>query len=297
MPFTFIPFLLIITGVVITFVVLIKKFPQIALLDIDNLPQEIEKQKKKEILDDQFSRVLKKFSSRVQGISLPLSKFLKKIQTLFRARVQKTYFQYAKTRAQKKGKEIKKIPPPEALAALLNDAERLLLLEKFDDAERSFIEVLRFAPRTVDAYRGLGRLYFATGKYDEAKETYAFLVKLDPKDGRAFNRLGMIAYKEERFKDAIEYLKRALEIDPHIAVRHYDLGQAYEKMDKTLYALRAYERAVGVESMNPKYLDAYLRVAILLKNKDVAREVYEQFRIANPENQKLDELRRTIDDL
>ena len=107
----------------------------------------------------------------------------------------------------------------------------------------------------------------------------------------------MIAVEQEDWKNAIMHFKRAVEIDSKVALRHYDLAHAYEKMGKHLYALRSYERAVSLEPLNPKYLDAYLQTAILLNNKELAQAAYDQLKIANPENKKLDQIRRTIEEL
>ncbi len=296
MPFTILPFILILAGAVIASVILIRKFPQIALLDVDKLPQEVQSQKKKAIIEEQYKRSMKKTAEKLKKWSGPMHTFWTKTQKKFRDRVQKTYVQYAKSRA-KKPKKSEKAPPPEAIAALLKDAQTQLLMENYKEAEQKYIEVIRFAPRTVEAYRGLGRLYFAKKQWDEARETYLFIVKLDEKDGRAHNRLGMIAVETEDWKTAVAHFKRAVEIDNKIALRHYDLAHAYDKMGKQLYALRSYERAVSLEPLNPKYLDAYLKTAILLKNKELAQAAYDQLKIANPENKKLDQLRRTIEEL
>ncbi len=296
MPFTILPFILIVVGAVIASVVLIRRFPQIALLDVDKLPQEVHSQKKKAIIEEQYLRSMKKTAAKLKEASKPMQALWKKSQKQFREKVQKTYVQHAKSRA-KKNKKPKKTPPPEAIAALLKDAQTQLLMQNFRESEQKYIEVIRFAPRTVEAYRGLGRLYFAKKQWDEAKQTYLFIVKLDEKDGRAHNRLGMIAVEQEDWKNAIAHFKRAVEIDNNIALRHFDLGNAYEKMGKGLYALRSYERAVSLEPLNPKYLDAYLKTAVLLKNKELAQAAYDQLKIANPENKKLDEIRRTIEEL
>lgn len=296
MPYSLLPFILIVAGAVAVLFVLIKKFPQIALLDVDKLPQEIEAKKKKAILEERYARALKKFGEQLKKIGVPLLKIWKKIQILFREKVQKTYLQYAKTKARLKTKQ-KVVPPPEAVAAILKDAETRLLMENFDEAEQKYIEVIRLAPRTVEAYRGLGRLYFSKKQWQEARETYEFLLKLNPKDGRALNRLGMIAAEDERWRDAVSFFKQSIETDNKVALRYFDLGFAYFKLSKPLNALRSYEHAVALEPMNPKYLDAYLSTAIELKNKDLATMIFEQLKIANPENKKLDELLRKIDEL
>ena len=59
MPFAILPFILILSGATIASTVLIRKFPQIALLDVDKLPQEIQAQKKKAIIEEQYVRSMK----------------------------------------------------------------------------------------------------------------------------------------------------------------------------------------------------------------------------------------------
>ena len=160
----------------------IRRFPQIALLDVDKLPQEVQSQKKKAIIEEQYKRSMKKTAVHLRKISKPINAGWIKFQKWFRERVQKTYVQHAKSRA-KKTKKSQKTAPPEAIAALLKDAQTQLLMENYKEAEQKYIEVIRFAPRTVEAYRGLGRLYFAKKQWEEAKQTYQFIIKLDDKDG------------------------------------------------------------------------------------------------------------------
>lgn len=297
MPYTILSFVLILGGAVITAIVLIRRFPQIALLDVDKLPQEIQLQKKKQLLEEQYMRHLKIVGEKMKLWMIPLARGWKNMQTKFRSHVQKTYVKHAQTLAKKKKKPEGAAPPPEAVAALLKDAETQLLMENYDAAEQKFIEVVRFAPRTIEAYRGLGRMYFMKKQFAEARDTYQFILKLDPKDDRAYNRLGMIEMEQEHWKEAAQYYKRAIELDPNIALRHYDMGYLYERMGKTLYAMRAYERAIALEPMNPKYLDAYVKTAILLNNKEVAQTAYEQLKLANPDNKKLESIKRTIQEM
>lgn len=297
MPFTIISFVLIVGGLTLVTIIIVRRFPQIALLEVDELPQEIDAKRKKKILEEKYNKQLKFMHEKVSKLLIPLGKMWEKIQKKFRAHMQQTYIKHAQALAKKKKQPKSAPPPPEAVAALLKDAETQLLMEHYDRAEEKFIEVIRFAPRTIEAYRGLGRLYFKQKQYDQALETYNFILKLDPKDGRAYNRLGMIAVAKEDWKSAVSYYKKAIEYNPDIALRHYDLGFTYESMQKNQYAMRAYERAVLIEPMNPKYLDAYVTSAILCNNQEIAQQAYEQLKIANPENKKLASIKRTIRDM
>lgn len=294
--YSFLPFLGMLFGAAIIVIICVRHLPQAAMLDVERLPQEKHARVKKFILEKQFFEALQRHSKKYAFFLKPLRGAAKILQRIFRTSVTKTYIGYAKAKA--------RIPtlqsdsaPPEALATLLKDAETALLQQSFQAAEQKYIEVIRLSPRNVEAYRGLARVYFEKQQFAEAEELYLFILKLDGQDVRALNRLGMIAVMREKWQDAVRYFKRVVELDPKIAIRHYDLGVAYHALGKSLDALRSFERAVALEELNPKYLDAYLGEAILLGNRILAEAILSQLKLANPENKKLSDLEKRIQDL
>ncbi len=296
MSYAFFPFFLIVAGLGTLGVVLVRRFPQIASLDVEKLPEEREIRTKKAIIEKQFTESLKRQKVFLAAVAKPVGRVWKAAQEKFRATVSKTYVRYAKTKARVKVSE-EQSAPPEAIAMLLKTAENAALMKSFDEAEQKYIEVIRLSPRSVEAYRGLARLYYDKGQLQEAEELFLFILKLDPSDIRALNRLGMIAAQNEKWNDAVRYFKRAVELDNEVAIRHFDLGCAYRELGKHDEAMRTFERAVALESLNPKYLDAYLEEAIACGNRELAESILNQLKLANPDNKKLDELKKRVGEI
>ncbi len=297
MPYSFLQFALVVVGLALICVVLIRHLPQIALLDMHKLPEEQQARTKKAIIEKQYLQALTRYKKILGRVCSPLGAVWRYLQRHFRDAVTHTYLRYAKTRARMVRETQEGSPPPEAIGVLLKDAETALITEHYDEAEQKYIEVIRMAPRNTEAYRGLARVYFEKKQWKEAEEMYLFILRMDQNDGRALNRLGMIAMERERWNDALRYFKRAVDIDSHMAVRQFDLGTVYAKLGKHVNALRVYERAVSLEPLNPKYLDAYLEEAIKAGNKSLAGAIFDQLKFANPDNKKLGEFRRRVEEM
>jgi tetratricopeptide (TPR) repeat protein len=65
---------------------------------------------------------------------------------------------------------------------------------------------------------------------------------------KSLNKIGHKEYLEGNFKDAVFYLKRAITFNPNSAVAHYNLGSAYEKLEKLSSAREHYEIAINSNS-------------------------------------------------
>lgn len=298
MVYTIIPLTLILLGLAIVLWILIRHFPQIALLDVEALPAEQQARTKKSLLEGRYKQSMDELREKVGDVLEPVGGLWKKFQKTFREKVTHTYTQYKRTTVTSARTNKKKDPPPpEAIAALLKDAETALLSSQYEEAEHRYIEVIRLAPRNIEAYRGLGRLYFEMEHWKEAEEIYLYIVKLDPRDTRALNRLGMIAMEREQWNDAVRYFKRTVEVEGDIAVRYYDLSSAYLKLEKFDLAIQAFEKVMELEPHNPKYLDAFLELALDRKDATRATEIFNHLKMANPDNQKLEEFGRRIDGL
>ncbi len=297
MLYTFIPLFLILSGLILVLWIILRHFPQLALLDVDSLPQEQQMRTKKALLEQRYQDSMKELGEKFSVVRDPFMKGWKWVQSLFRAKVTKTYTSYKRTQALDARNSKREAAPVEAIAALMKDAETALLAQEYDEAEQRYIEVVRLSPRNVEAYRGLGRLYFEMEQWKEAEEVYLFIVRLDPHDTRALNRLGMIAMEKEQWNDAVRYFKRAVELEGDVAIRHYDLAQAYMKLDKLDLARASFERVFALEPHNPKYLDAFLQLCLAVKDPVRAQELLQEMKIANPDNQKLEDFQHRINEL
>src|SRR3989339_285760 len=78
---------------------------------------------------------------------------------------------------------------------------------------------------------------------------------------------------------------------------YFDLAsvsRAIESWDNVILNL---DKALEIEPNNPRYLDTKLEISIIKKDKKQAQETYKKLAEVNPENQKLNELKKQIDEL
>jgi len=281
---------------VILFIVL-RKFPQVANLDIKNLPEEKFYQKKKEIINkriEENSSVLKK---RLVVACSPLKKIWGKLQLQFRIYVGKIERLLYHEETLKTKLEHTAITPEDReqkLTQLLADGEQHLKLGNYDQAEERFITAIKIDPKSAVAYRGLADTYLAKNSVEEAKQTYQFLSKMHPEDDMVLVKLAEIAEDNGDTEEAIGYYQQAVLLNDSFSSRFYHLAEMLLKVDQPEVAKEAVIQAVELEPQNPKYLDFLIEVAIICGDKPLALKGYGELRAVNPENHKLSILKDRI---
>ncbi|MDD2758377.1 MAG: tetratricopeptide repeat protein [Patescibacteria group bacterium] len=296
--YNFIFLAIIVTALVVVAVVATRKFPQVANLDLDNLSEEQENKKKRELLSRRLEARGKKAEKIWAEKMVPLVDLWGKLQAKFRVyvgRIEKLlhYEELLKHRT-----KVKAMPAGEKeyqIGELLQQAENHVLQSNFDKAEELYIAAIKLDKKSVPAYRGLADTYMAKGAVDEAFQTYAFLSKLLPSDDNLLVKLGEIAEERGRTEEAIQYYEQATVINDSLSPRFYHLAELLRKSDQPDIALEAIAQAVELEPKNPKYLDLLIETAIICGNKTLAEKNFEELRLVNPENHKLNEFKEKIE--
>lgn len=303
MLFSLIPLLIIFISLGGIVYIIIKKFPQLAALEVEKIAEVKQAKVKQELALQRFERSLKNFNAKAKKLLGYLSFFStvwEKSQDKFRKKVYQVQEKYKKTvieELEKKDKEeiyLEPVAKEDTVVALLEQAEQAFLKGDYSFAERKYIDVIKKDPRNVEAYRGLGKIYFDQDKYKEAYETFKFLIKLNPQDSRAYNRLGMIAERMLNYEEAAEFFEEAIKLDKTLAIRYYDLGRIYAKLNKPAAALKSFLKSVKIEPNNPRYLDQLLEMSIITRDKDMALQILAKLEEVNPQNQKLTEFKERI---
>lgn len=167
---------------------------------------------------------------------------------------------------------VSRVRRPKKMMGRSVDEEIHLLLERgrteladgrAERAEKTYVDILRLESRNVEAYWGLVGVYRELRANREVLETLHFLTRLLPEDAEVWYELARASYAAENLPDMLE------------AILH----------------------AVSLEGANPKYLDFLCEAAILNGRRDIAADAFERLQAANPENQKLGELRKRINEL
>lgn len=256
--FNIIPLILILISLSIIIIIISRKFSVLANVDVENIPKEKEAKFKERIISGRLKRnITMKFSKAFRFIKPALISIANFFKWLY-GKLLEIKDSYKSEEAPKEEKQEDKIDN------LAEEANSLIKEEKLDEAEKKLIQVINLDNKNIEAFIILGRLYFRRKNYEEAKQTLEHVLKLEQGDGaEVYFDLALVGKETENFEEAVLNLRKALEIEPN----------------------------------NPRYLDTMLDIGIINKDKDLAAEAYKKLKSANPDNQKLEELKKQIDEL
>ncbi|MFA6105354.1 MAG: tetratricopeptide repeat protein [Patescibacteria group bacterium] len=278
----------------------IQKFSQLANIDLENLPSEKELKKKKEMIGKRVAaerhHLLLAFLRRTS----PFRKIWGKVQLKFRIYVGKVERLLHHEQRAKDAAEVAVLPTEAVetkLASLIQDGTYNLSEGDFEKAEELFIAAIKIDSKCAPAYRGLGDTYLANSNLEEAEETYQFLLQLQPNDDAAMVKISEMLEKRGDVEEAINYLQQAVILNDSLSSRFFHLTELLLKVNQPDVAKEAIEQAVELEPKNPKYLDLMIETAILCHDKDLAERGFQELRLANPQNNKLEGFQSRINDL
>lgn len=241
----------------------LRKFPQLANLDVKTLPQYQQQKKKSALVEDRLARKVTAFKGVLAAIAKPVVHVLRIGAKNSMQRLKTLEERYKKAAQQAVIAEGDETTQKHSVQALLNEADVLINEDKYHEAEKKFIEVIAIDTKSITAYRGLSKVYMHTKQYDHALETLHFLRQLDSKDETIWQNLGMLYFENQQLEEA----------------------------------LQAYEQAIELNPKNPKNLDAFIEVAIANKLKYKAQSAIDQLKEVNPDNQKLEQYQKQVTEL
>ncbi|HJV32552.1 MAG TPA: tetratricopeptide repeat protein [Patescibacteria group bacterium] len=277
-------------GAVLIWSVLVKKFPQLKLIDLSTMAKERHAEVKSRIMKDRFERSLGAIAGKTATVTAKASGRVKGLY-------ERAYGSLKKMEAKMDGGKAaaaKAAPVPDAAAGLA-EAQKACQEERYEDAERMYIELLKHDAKHVDAYRGLAELYIVQKLYDQAAETLEFLLRLTGDDDRALGRLGQVEASRGNFQEAEARYLRSIELSSNATAYRADLGRVYLAAGEAKKAQEQFRTALQAEPHHPKYLDYFLEASILVGDPDSAREALGALEEVNPENAKLEDFRARID--
>ncbi|PIT86533.1 MAG: hypothetical protein COU33_02570 [Candidatus Magasanikbacteria bacterium CG10_big_fil_rev_8_21_14_0_10_43_6] len=295
--YNILPFFLIVSSLAVILVIVIKKFPQLSLLDVENLPEVKEEKKKDQVLKKRATKKTKETKIRQHAKVKLFLDGLKTVQNKFRGYVGKV-----ERRVIEKNAGFPEEAPQAEVTQTNKDRSRELIKQaksaydanQLDSAESKYIAVIRLDHKNAEAYRGLIDVYFKRGQFDEAAETCQFFLQLNPKDDWGHVKMADIYEEQGDIPKSIQHYQEAVLINDSISTRFAKLAQLLQQVEQYETAIEAIEQALDIEPENPKYLDNFAELAILVFDKTRANNAYERLRLANPSNQKLDSLKQRI---
>lgn len=276
--------------------IIAKKFPIISSINTDAIPEQKMKEVKNGLLEKRLRR-------KFVNVKIKTSFHLKPIADKIKIGFQNLYNQILEMekKYQKKAKEVATPEEKEELkkktSILLEEGERLNKEENFKEAEKKYIEIISFDHKKIEAYKGLGEVYFNMKDFQHAKEIFKHVLKLDSESDAAYSSLGTIAAYEGHLEEAKEDYLHSLVINNKLATHHINLGETYKSLGDCQKALDSFKEAFKLEPNNPKILDSLIEACIECKDKSLAKETWQKLKEANPENEKLSEFKERIDQI
>ena len=262
---TIISILLVLACLIIIASIIIKKFPALAILDVENIPGQKEAKFKEQIIKNRLERDLSKWGK----VFIKIWHFLNSITS------GPLHDAYDKLKAVKdvyrKSKKLTLTQRREHIRNLFRTTEDSLKADDLDKAEESLIEIISLEQKNLPAFVELAEVYTRGKKWAEARQTLGYALKL------------VKASKDEYFIG---------DVTPQEI--HFSLAWVNDNLNDYLEALDHIRESLEFEPNQPRYLDLALDLAIKQKDKKFATEILERLREVNPENAKLAEWREEV---
>ncbi|MFA5359104.1 MAG: tetratricopeptide repeat protein [Patescibacteria group bacterium] len=279
----------------VVIIIIVKKFPALSNIDVNASSSGQDSLVKKRIVREKLRRNLVESSRKMAKKMKPtLEKIFGSFKTTYQNVLDLEKRYRAKVSAHTPQEKEKII---QQAGDLVSEGRKLTEEEEFEAAERKFIDAISLDHKNIEAYQGLGDLYWEKGKLDQAQETFEYIIKMNADNFDAYSRLGNIAIAQGDLEKARGYYLKSLELDSQAAVRYFDLANVYKESRDYSSAKDSLEKAVGLEPNNPRYLDSLIDICIIVGDKDEAKDTLAHLKKVNPENNKIKEFAKKIRDL
>ena len=156
----------------------------------------------------------------------------------------------------------------QSLDQLLQIAQQDFKQKNYDQAEKSFLKILKIDPKNINSYFYLGYINALTNQLDKSEEWYKKGLKIDPKNDHLLDYLSETLKREDKFDESIEVLKNLAEIKQSDKV-WFRIGKLYEDQDFSDDAIDAYKQAL---ELNPDNKQAQYRLASVLYDQELYEE-------------------------
>jgi len=284
MMYDLLPFSIVVISLIVTIYIVVRKFPALASLDINTVQEEKEIRIKERIVSNRLKRNIVKWGTRIQKFFIPIIDLIKKLFiNLYKKLISlKDKYKEDAIRAE--------VDVKQKINSLFLEFDDLEKDGSLDEAEKRLIEVIGLESKNIRAFKELGQLYVAKKNYVEARESFKHLIKLLEMEEESESQAIEGDVNVNINKTVIDYKTEKGSVYLHLAL----VNQYLENYEEAAVYIAL---ALGVEPNNPRYLDTWVEISIIKKDKATALEAWERLAKANPENQKLEEIKDRIEEL
>ena len=118
---------------------------------------------------------------------------------------------------------------------------------RYDDAIRSYRDLIARYPYEIEARRILASIYLETNRPRETVEAAQALGKIAPESHVVWSLLGSAHIAQKDFSQAVLDLKRYVALEPGSANGHHLLADSYRSQGELDLAAQEYEKALGAD--------------------------------------------------
>jgi tetratricopeptide (TPR) repeat protein len=104
------------------------------------------------------------------------------------------------------------------------------------------------APPTAAALLQQGLFHHRRGELSLAMDRYTDVLRSDPQNADALYYVAVVACQEGQYKEGAALARRAIDNGPPQARVHNLLGQAHDRLDQPLEAIKQYDQAITIDA-------------------------------------------------
>lgn len=290
-------FLIILAVLSLAFVIwlVIRNFPRLTNINVDNLPDVKVRKQKETILKNRLERSWTDVFDKIKSLGEPLHD---KVQDKFKNYYRKLKSVEKDLRRRSFEKLTSSVDKSKAIDGILTTAKQKINSEEYQEAEETILDAIAIDPHSIEAYKLLAEVYRLKKEYTQAKETLEYLLKLThTEDPDVYYSLADIAKERGNLKQAEEDYIKSISLSDDNYLYLLSLAEVYMDLEEEEKALETAQKALLLAPNNPKILDFLINISIIMSDKELALEYLDKLREINPENQKIVDFGERIDNL
>jgi Flp pilus assembly protein TadD len=124
----------------------------------------------------------------------------------------------------------------------------LLRLDKPKESLAEYTHAAQLQRPSAEDLKNVALAYVLLEDYDDAQKWMRRSIGMNDKDPDAWYGLGRILYTKQRFQEAVNCFEKTVALDPGSVKAEDNLGLAYEGLNRTEDAIKAYRTALALEA-------------------------------------------------
>lgn len=167
---------------------------------------------------------------------------------------------------------------------LLLQAEQNLDAGKYDEALKSYQEVIAENPSIYHLHVNIGNCYLEMGEYDKAIAEYQMFLEQEPDNSPVISKLGEAYVRKGDFDQAVGYFEKVIELSPEDHIMYYNIAEIYFDGGEIEKAIEYYQKSIEVK---PDWSKGHLKLGYAYLNKgdnDKALLHFEKFLELEPDS-------------